>query len=112
MLYNYTIKNVLKVVDGDTIDVEVDLGFDISIKRRVRIFGIDAPETRTRDKEEKARGKESKKFLKELIANSNETIYLRSYDVDKYGRVLGEIIIDGTSVSKTMIAEGHAVEYS
>ena len=55
--------------------------------------------------------KESKKFLEQLIANSNETIYLRSYDVDKYGRVLGEIIIDGTSVGKTMMAEGHAVEY-
>lgn len=111
MLYNYQVESVIKVIDGDTIDVEIDLGFGVFVKRRVRLFGIDAPETRTRDKAEKARGKESKKFLSELIENTQEPIFLRSYDLDKYGRVLGEIIIDGTSVSTTMVAEGHAVEY-
>lgn len=111
MYYNYTITSIIKVVDGDTLDAEIDLGFGVYVKRRIRLFGIDAPETRTRDKLEKAKGKEAKKFLEECLASTQEPIFLKSYDLDKYGRVLGEIIVDGTSVSKTMIAEGHGVEY-
>lgn len=108
MLYQYKIK-VLKVVDGDTIDACIDLGFDTFVNKRIRLHGINAPETRTRDKEEKARGKESKKFLSELIANNNN-IYLNSMDVGKYGRVIGEIFIDGKNINDKMVAEGHAVD--
>lgn len=108
MLYQYKIK-VLKVVDGDTIDACIDLGFDTFVNKRIRLYGIDAPETRTRDKLEKARGKESKKFLSELIANK-DNIYLNSMDIGKYGRVIGEIFIDGKNINNKMVAEGHAVE--
>ncbi len=109
MLYRYKIKKVLKVLDGDTIDVEIDLGFDISIKRRVRFYGINAPETRTRDLEEKARGKASKAFLSDLIANNREDILLDSIDIGKYGRVIGEIYIEGKNVNKLLISKGYAI---
>ena len=106
MYYNYTIESIIKVIDSETIYAEIDLGFGVYIKRRIKLFGVDAPKTPAIDKAEKAHRKESKKFLKELIANTEEPIYLKSYDVDKYGTVLGEIIINGTSASKTIIAEG------
>jgi len=109
MLYNYKIKKVLKIVDGDTIDVEIDLGFDVYVKRRVRFYGIDAPETRTRDLEEKARGKASKAFLSDLIANNTEDILLHSLDIGKYGRVIGEIYIAGKNVNKLLVSEGYAI---
>jgi len=106
---------VTYVVDGDTCDVSIDLGFKISHKARVRLYGINAPESRTRDKEEKYKGLQAKARFKELI-RERET-RLISHDKGKYGRVLGEILIKSThndkwdSVNKILVHEGHAVEY-
>jgi micrococcal nuclease len=97
-MYQYEV-DVLRVVDGDTIDVMVDLGFDIKTKKRVRLYGINAPETRTRDKDEKVRGYESKEFLINFLKNKQEII-LNSLDIGKYGRVVGEIIVDGINANK------------
>ena len=117
-MYTYKI-SPLKVVDGDTIDTEIDLGFDIKVKKRVRFMGINAPESRTRDLEEKAKGLAAKDRVKQLLEGSNK-IHLNSHGVGKYGRVLGELhieVVDGQdkmtleSVNKLLIKEGHAVEY-
>ena len=117
-MYTYNIE-LLKVVDGDTIDAKIDLGFDVSIKKRVRFLGVDTPESRTRDLEEKARGLAAKDRLKNLLEGANE-IQLKSHGVGKYGRCLGELhidIVDGQekmtleNVNQLLIKEGHAVEY-
>ena len=104
---------VTRVVDGDTVDVVLDLGFSILHKCRVRLYGIDTPESRTRDKDEKARGKIASKFLKDAIDNGKKVI-LRSKIKDskgKYGRVLGEIIVDGININVSMIEKYLAVAY-
>ena len=89
-MYQYKV-SVVKVVDGDTLDVDIDLGFGMSYKKqRVRMMGIDTPESRTRDKVEKLFGKASKKHLKKLL-ESAESISLISHDKGKFGRILGEI---------------------
>ena len=117
-MYNYKIE-VLRVIDGDTIDAEIDLGFDVKIKKRIRFVGINTPESRTRDLEEKARGLAAKDRVKQLLEGAN-TIKLNSHGVGKYGRVLGELhidVVDGKekmtleSVNELLIKEGHAVEY-
>ena len=108
-----------RVVDGDTIDALIDVGFDIWIKKRIRYSGIDTWESRTRDLEEKAKGLEAKARNKELLEKvSSKSGYfrLKSYGVGKYGRVLGEIFIedkDGKqyNINKTLITEGHAYVY-
>ena len=108
-----------RVVDGDTIDALIDVGFDIWIKKRIRYSGIDTWESRTRDLAEKAKGLEAKARNKELLMEvSSKSGYsrLKSYGVGNYGRVLGEIFIedkDGKqyNINKTLIAEGHAYVY-
>lgn len=114
-MYEYRVKKVLNVVDGDTIDVDIDLGFDISITKRVRLAGIDTPESRTTDKYEKSLGLESKALLKQRLSVA-ETIVIRTEKPDsseKYGRVLGWLFLDGekTSFNETMIASGYAWSY-
>jgi|SRR5210317_558098 micrococcal nuclease len=120
-MYQYNV-SVVKVVDGDTIDVDIDLGFGMTYKKqRVRLMGIDTPESRTRDLEEKKFGKASKRHLKKLL-ESAERISLISHDKGKFGRILGEIYIHfneghpvfGTeiNVNQQMIDDHHAVEYS
>jgi micrococcal nuclease len=114
-MYEYRVKKVLKVVDGDTIDVDIDLGFDISFTSRVRLAGIDTPESRTTDKMEKALGLEVKKKLGELIASAN-TIVIKTERPDsseKYGRILGWLYLDGAelSVNEALIAGGYAWGY-
>jgi micrococcal nuclease len=109
--YNCT---VTRVVDGDTIDVILDLGFSILHKCRVRLYGIDTPESRTRDKDEKARGKLAAKYLEDCI-NYGTEIILRSKLKDskgKYGRVLGEIIVDNININQSMIEKYLAVRYT
>ena len=117
-MYTYNIK-LLRVVDGDTIDAKIDLGFDVSVKKRVRFLGVNAPESRTRDLEEKARGLAAKDRVKQLLEGT-KTIQLKSHGVGKYGRCLGELhidVVDGQqkmtleSVNELLIKEGHAVEY-
>ena len=108
-----------RVVDGDTIDALIDVGFDIWIKKRIRYSGIDTWESRTRDLAEKAKGLEAKARNKELLMEvSSKSGYfrLKSYGVGKYGRVLGEIFIEDNegkqyNINKTLISEGHAYVY-
>ena len=117
-MYSYKIK-LDRVIDGDTIDAEIDLGFNVSIKKRIRFAGINTPESRTRDLEEKARGLAAKDRVKQLLEGCN-MIQLKSHGVGKYGRCLGELhidVVDGQekltleSVNELLIKEGHAVEY-
>ena len=117
-MYTYKIK-LDRVIDGDTIDAMIDLGFDISVKKRIRFMGINTPESRTRDLEEKARGLAAKERLKVILEGANQ-IQLNSHGVGKYGRCLGELsidVVDGKqgltlqSVNQLLIKEGHAVEY-
>ena len=111
-MYEYKCE-VTRVVDGDTCDCILDLGFSIMHKCRVRLYGINTPESRTRDLDEKARGKLASKFLQESI-DSGKEIILRSELKDskgKYGRVLGSIIVDGLDVNKAMVAQNLAVKY-
>jgi micrococcal nuclease len=114
-MFEYYVKKVTKVVDGDTIDVDIDLGFDISFSSRVRLAGIDTPESRTTDKMEKALGLESKEYLKKAI-DASKTFVIKTEKMDsseKYGRILGWLFLDGSkiSVNEQMIAEGYAWGY-
>jgi micrococcal nuclease len=114
-MFEYYVKKVSKVVDGDTIDVDIDLGFDISFSSRVRLAGIDTPESRTADKIEKALGLESKEYLKKAIDGS-KTVVIKTEKMDsseKYGRILGWVFLDGSEVSinQKMIDEGYAWGY-
>jgi micrococcal nuclease len=114
-MFEYYVKKVTKVVDGDTIDVDIDLGFDISFSSRVRLAGIDTPESRTLDKMEKALGLEAKAYLKSQI-DSAKTIVIKTEKMnssEKYGRILGWLFLDGSKVSmnEKMIEDGHAWGY-
>ena len=111
-MYEYRCK-VLKVVDGDTVDVDIDLGFGVWLhKERVRIYGIDTPESRTRDKEEKKYGLMAKEFVKQFVKGDSIKLTTQKYDAKgKFGRILGDIIVDNKSLSDTMIQEHHAVIY-
>ncbi len=113
-MYEYKIKNLVEVIDGDTVDIEIDLGFDVSIKQRLRLQGIDAPESRTKDLIEKELGLKSKAWLIKKLKQSNlivQTIKLDS--VEKYGRMLGVIYKQGEeiSINDQMINEGFAWSY-
>jgi micrococcal nuclease len=117
-MYDYKAK-LIRVIDGDTIDAMIDLGFDTWIKRRVRLAGIDAYEVRTRNKEEKKKGLLAKSRLQQVLAEGDE-FRLRSYGVGKYGRCLADIYIvkryiksdryHGKSVNQMLVKEGHAKE--
>ena len=114
-MYNYKIKSVDHIVDGDTFDCTVDLGFNISHKIRVRMYGINTPESRTRDLEEKKRGLESKKRLIELLEHHEGDLVLQTNKKGKYGRYLGTVFAgDGEeqkNINRQLIDEGYAVEY-
>ena len=118
-MYRYSV-TVTRVVDGDTVDVDIDLGFGMTYKKqRVRMMGIDTPESRTRDLEEKFYGKQSKYFLESLL--KDRKVQLVSHDKGKFGRILGELFIEDMpegiivnapgSVNKMMIDNYHAVPY-
>jgi micrococcal nuclease len=114
-MYEYHVKKVTNVVDGDTIDVEIDLGFDISFSSRVRLAGIDTPESRTTNKAEKVLGLEAKEYIKSKIKDAKEVV-IKTEKMDsseKYGRILGWIFLDGSkvSVNEQMIADGYAWGY-
>ena len=108
-----------RVVDGDTIDALIDVGFDIWFKKRIRFKGIDTWESRTRDLEEKKRGLEAKKRTQELleeVSSKSGLFRLKSYGVGKYGRVLADIFIQGKEgkeicINQQLITEGHAYVY-
>ena len=114
-MYEYHVKKVTNVVDGDTIDVDIDLGFDISFSSRVRLAGIDTPESRTTNKAEKVLGLEAKEYVKSKIKDAKEVV-IKTEKMDsseKYGRILGWLFLDGSkvSVNEQMIADGYAWGY-
>ena len=114
-MYEYRVKKVYKVVDGDTIDVDIDLGFNVSYFQRVRLAGIDTPESKTKDLAEKALGLESKKKLEEMLLGA-EDIVIRTEKPDsteKFGRILGWLFVNGEdkSINHTLIDTGYAWEY-
>jgi len=109
--YSYRVKSIVKIIDGDTFDCIMDLGFDVLLKARVRMAGIDTPESRTRDLEEKKFGLLAKEWL---IAHLNDDIII-STELDnekgKFGRVLGTVWAEGTNINEKMIEEHMAVRY-
>ncbi len=114
-MYEYFVKEVKNVVDGDTIDVIIDLGFNILFSSRVRLAGIDTPESRTTDKAEKALGIEAKEYLKKHLKDA-KSVVIRTEKMDsseKYGRILGWVYVNGESESlnNKMINDGYAWGY-
>jgi micrococcal nuclease len=114
-MYEYRVKKVLRVVDGDTIDVDIDLGFNVSYTQRVRLAGIDTPESRTTDLKEKALGLEVKEYLKHSLEGAEDVVIQteKPDSSEKYGRILGWLFIndDEISLNEKMINEGYAWEY-
>ena len=110
-MYEYYCK-VLRVLDGDTLDVDVDLGFSTTLnKQRIRMYGIDTPESRTRDKEEKKYGLLAKKFVEEFMPVGT-VVTLRTYkDAGKYGRYLGDFKVYDKWQCEELLKHHHAVEY-
>ena len=102
---------MIKVIDGDTVDAEIDLGFNVSIYERIRLWRINAPEIRTRDLQEKRQGKKTKKRLKGLLKANDGKFELISHGFGKFGRCLGEIFINNQSINDLLINEGLAKEY-
>lgn len=114
-MYEYYVRKVENVVDGDTIDVIIDLGFDILFASRVRLAGIDTPESRTSDKAEKVLGLEAKEYLKKQLKDA-KSVVIRTEKMDsseKYGRILGWVYINGESesINNKMINDGYAWGY-
>jgi micrococcal nuclease len=114
-MYEYFVKNVTNVVDGDTIDVIIDLGFDILFSSRVRLAGIDTPESRTTDKAEKVLGLESKDYLKKMLKDAKSVVIKteKMNSSEKYGRILGWIYVNGDteSLNDKLINDGYAWGY-
>ena len=114
-MYEYFVKEVKGVVDGDTIDVVIDLGFDILFASRVRLAGIDTPESRTTDKAEKVLGLESKEYLKKYLKDAKSVVIKteKMNSSEKYGRILGWIYVNGNteSLNDKMINDGYAWGY-
>ena len=105
---------VVRVVDGDTADAMIDLGFDTWVKKRIRFYGVDTWESRTRNLEEKKKGLAAKAYVKDILENSDEGKFLlKSHGVGKYGRVLGELFVKGNekSVNELLKDNVHAYEY-
>jgi micrococcal nuclease len=113
--YIYRIREIHKVVDGDTIDADIDLGFSISLEKRIRLAGVDTPESRTTDLKEKAMGLESKEWLKKRCENAKDILIKTELpdSTEKYGRIIGHLFINGqeTSLNNQMIDEGYALAY-
>ena len=109
-MYEYKCE-VKRIVDGDTVDVVIDLGFSILYSTRVRLYGIDTPESRTRNKDEKVRGFLSKYYLKDWLEKGDVVIRTYKDKKGKFGRVLGEMVVDGKNINLLMVDENHAVKY-
>ena len=110
-MFEYKCK-VTNVVDGDTVDVDIDLGFGVWLRdQRIRLYGIDTPESRTSDPFEKLYGKAATEFLKKWLDGGDVTIKTHKDGRGKFGRILGELWVFDTNVNKKMIEEHHAVEY-
>ncbi len=103
---------IARVVDGDTVDVIIDCGFSILHKARVRMYGIDTPESRTRDKDEKARGLMSKDFLVKELSKGDVVIKTKKDKKGKFGRILGEFYVNDININQMMIHGFYAVAYN
>lgn len=120
ILFEYNVK-ILRVIDGDTVDGMIDLGFSVHRKIRVRLWGINTPESRTRDLEEKKRGLKAKDRLIEILDSNDNEVILKSHGVGKFGRCLGELFyfkheefedeFIKISINNQLIEEGHGVKY-
>jgi micrococcal nuclease len=115
MMYEYKAK-ITRVVDGDTLEALIDVGFNTHVSSTLRLYGINTPEKRTRDKEEKVRGIAASERVSELLADCDNEVLVKSHGLGKYGRCLAEVLIfqrDGSkrNLNSTLISEGHAVEY-
>ena len=111
--HGYSCK-LVRVVDGDTADAMIDLGFNVWVKNRIRFMGVDAWESRTRNLEEKEKGLAAKAYVKDLLENSDDGKFsIISHGTGKYGRVLGELFVKGheKSVNDLLLENGHAYEY-
>ena len=113
--YIYRVKSVNRVVDGDTIDVDIDLGFDVSLAKRVRLAGVDTPESRTKDEYEKKLGIEAKEWLKHHLEGAKDILIKTELpdSTEKYGRILGWLYVNNqlVSLNEKMIQEGYAWTY-
>ncbi len=111
--YVYKIRSVHKVVDGDTIDADIDLGFNISLTKRIRLADVDTPESRTSNTYEKKLGLEVKQWLKKNLDGKKEILIKTELpdSTEKYGRILGRLYVDGVCLNDRMIEEGYAWEY-
>ena len=108
-MYQYK-ASLNRIIDGDTIDVNIDLGFDVKIKQRVRLYGINTPEVRTKDLKEKEKGIEATEYLKKILQRTFiiQTILNKR---GKYGRVLGIIWVKEENINERMVNEGYATKY-
>ena len=118
-MYQYN-ATLVRVVDGDTVDAIIDLGFDIQVKKRIRLAGINAPESRTRNKVEKKLGLAAKERLIEILDGAANVFEIESKELGKYGRVLGKLYINKLAgkdvltqvcINEILVTEGHATEY-
>ena len=109
-MYEYNCE-VKRIVDGDTVDVVIDLGFDIHYSSRVRLYGIDTPESRTRNKDEKVRGLMSKKYLTDALSKGQVVIKTHKDKKGKFGRVLGEMYVADKNINLMMVDDHLAVKY-
>ena len=111
-MYNYKIKKIERIIDGDTVDVSIDLGFNLTTVQRVRLNDIDAAETRTKDLAEKAQGIAAKAWLEKELSREGEWI-IETTKEDKYGRILGTLYLvgDPVTVNERMLNEGIAEPY-
>jgi micrococcal nuclease len=111
-MYEYRCE-VVKVIDGDTVDIDIDLGFGVWLKdERVRLYGVDTPESRTRDLEEKKYGLHAKKFVQTFLKNKKVKLVTRNYDSKgKFGRILGDLHVDDLSLCESLINSHNAVAY-
>ena len=109
-MYEYNAK-LDRVVDGDTVDAMIDLGFDTWVHKRIRLLGIDAPETRTRDLDEKVQGLATKERLTGILEAAEGMFVLHSHGVGKYGRCLGTIMVGEENINELLLAEGLAEVY-
>ena len=108
--------NLVKVVDGDTVDVDIDLGFGVWLrKQRIRLYGIDTPESRTRDKVEKVYGLAAKEFLVDMLSTGDMSIKTYKDAKGKFGRILGELFVKTSvgelSINQSLVENNHAVRY-
>ena len=112
-MYEYPCK-IIRVIDGDTVDVDIDLGFDVWLKKqRIRLYGVDTPESRTSDKEEKKYGLKAKAFVvQHLPQGSKQVLRTRLDKKGKFGRILGEFVIDKTTINDLLVDQHHAVPYT